>query len=360
MGGVKNKVSSYIVKRELFQQMHKKNLKCKPYIDTLHIPALTNNEISLIQNFWYPYLGAKVDFDFYSVVKYLVYNGEFNKDVLCQYISPSIMFPFIIPKLNPQYGIEMLQNKSLYPIVFHSFNKTHDIIRNIDGIFMSDNDIIMSLDQSIEYILEYTKPIIIKSCGSLGGRSVKLIHEYNHETLLQLFVEYNQNFVIQQVVEQNDQMASLCPTSLNTFRITTMLINGECSIVTKGLRHGKDGSIVDNADQGGRFVGINEDGSLKFAINTKGEKDYYHFDGRKYSDIRIKNFDKVLEFAKELHYALPICKFVGWDIGLDSNDNPIFIEANSKAPGVTIEQLADESPLFGNRLQEVLDYVFNG
>lgn len=54
-------------------------------------------------------------------------------------------------------------------------------------------------------------------------------------------------------------MAIFNPSSLNTIRITTLLMNGNCSLLSKMLRHGGPGMIVDNMTSGGFGVGIKDD-----------------------------------------------------------------------------------------------------
>ncbi len=49
--------------------------------------------------------------------------------------------------------------------------------------------------------------------------------------------------------------------------------------------------------------------------------------------------------------------FAGWDFCLDENNNPIFIEVNLGYPSILYEQLCSVSPIFGNRTNEVYEYV---
>jgi hypothetical protein len=51
-----------------------------------------------------------------------------------------------------------------------------------------------------------------------------------------------------------------------------------------------------------------------------------------------------------------MCALVGWNIGVDENDEPILVEANLESPSVNVSQLCC-GPIFGDRIEEVFDYV---
>lgn len=354
---IEDKISRKRERRVLRKNMRRMDSMSNPYVKQYGIKPLSTEEKSAIRKFWAAYVDTQDSCRYYSVVKEVVYQGQCQIDLLQQYVSTAMMNCCITPKLNKESNVSLLENKSLYTRIFGHFNQPYEVLCNINGIYYDSSHCNCTRAEAERILLNYGNPVIVKSSGSFGGRSVRLLQNYDKEQVESMLEDYGKDFVVQAVVKQSAQMASFNASSLNTFRITTLLLDGRCTVISRGMRHGLDGSVVDNADQGGRYIGVTPDGFLKFAINTKGEKNYYAPDGRRYSDIQIVGFQKIQDFAVQLHYSIPICSVVGWDIALDENDDPIFIEANSKCPGVTIEQIADEEPIFGDRLEEVLNYL---
>ena len=154
-------------------------------------------------------------------------------------------------------------------------------------------------------------------------------------------------------------MAIFNPTSLNTIRVTSLLMNGRCTILSKMLRHGGLGMKVDNMTSGGFGVGVKEDGSLTFASSdTDGLRKDIHIDGFRYNSRKIPSFPYICNIATRLHYTTPQCCIIGWDFALDRNNTPILIEANFYHPEISSQQILEGRPEFGDRTQEVLDYCF--
>ena len=70
----------------------------------------------------------------------------------------------------------------------------------------------------------------------------------------------------------------------------------------------------------------------------------------------MSRFEDILALVEKAHCeSFSICKFIGWDIAINSDGVPILVELNSSQPGVIGEQLV-AGPIFGDRTQEVIDY----
>ena len=76
------------------------------------------------------------------------------------------------------------------------------------------------------------------------------------------------------------------------------------------------------------------------------------------NQTKIEEVKDLVDLAINAHrFYLPTCGFAGWDLALDSNNKPIFIEVNLGFPGIQFEQLCPATPIFEGRTQEVIDYV---
>lgn len=201
--------------------------------------------------------------------------------------------------------------------------------------------------------------IIIKdSRDSSGGKGIKKmgVSSSTKEVFLSELEGRKQDFVIQECIRQNEEMSSFNPTSINTFRITTLYLNGRYSVLNINLRMGKDGSTVDNWGAGGIMVGVNPDGSLKpvdidIFMNKYRSSNRVTFEG-----AVIKEMPSILKEVEKAHKNyFSLCKLIGWDICIDEHNNPVLIEVNSSQPGIIGEQILN-GPIFGERTQEVIDY----
>ena len=74
-------------------------------------------------------------------------------------------------------------------------------------------------------------------------------------------------------------------------------------------------------------------------------------------DFVVPGFKKVKEFVLALHRTMPYFDYIGWDIGLSEDCEPVFVEYNV-SPFLEGPQLAC-GPMFGNFLNEVMDRVKN-
>jgi len=113
---------------------------------------------------------------------------------------------------------------------------------------------------------------------------------------------------------------------------------------------------VDNWGAGGIIVGVTMNGQLNdFGYDIQLNK-FYEYNGITFKYEKISQIPSLLEKIEEAHKnQFSLCKFIGWDICFNHDNEPIIIELNSSQPGVIGEQLCT-GPIFGDRTQEVIDY----
>lgn len=316
-------------------------------------PQLTMDEREKLKSYWKKYVKEDIPLTYYELIKGI---DKFDTD----YISHSIYFTYMLPILNPRAEAYALANKGIYSFYFSDVYRPTEVIKNIHGNFYDENNKLCTKEDAVTAILEYKKKVVIKpSIDSSQGRNVIILSDYLRNDILEIFNKYSKDFVVQELIKQSEQTAKFNPTSLNTFRITTLLLNGKFSCLSIIFRCGGLNSIVDNVNAGGIMIGVYSDGKLyDYGFSKKEGKRAMSYNGLRFSEYRIDNFSQILDFAHTLHLRLPFCSIVGWDIALDYNNRPIMVEVNLKGPSIDVEQMCS-GPTFGNRLQEVLDYVFN-
>ena len=150
--------------------------------------------------------------------------------------------------------------------------------------------------------------------------------------------------ILEEIVVQHPKMASLCPTSVNTCRIATLLGDKQQGIVYAFLRIG-NGKVMDNVDCGGMASRINL-GTGK--LQTVGaDKQGNTFIKHPMTDTSIIGFQiPYWKEAKKMCMAaamkIPQMRFIAWDVAITEN-GPTFIEGNS-FPSHAIPQFAAHYP----------------
>ena len=324
---------------------------------SVNLPELSDASKKKLSSFWSKYFSNQVSDTYYCTIAYV--QGR-EPDNLHLFVSPYIMFTHLINILNPPAVVKSFSEKLLFPLLVPIVRQPHTIVGYYYGQYISNNYQPISQKQAIDTILEYRKPIIFKqSIDSLGGKGVELIEKYDEELLKCIFQSRKKNFIVQEVIVQSSELAKLNKSSLNTLRILTLLLNGKCTVTAKMLRHGCPGANIDNISSGGYGVGIADNGTLTYAASdTQFLKNDTHYSGTKYSSYKIPNFSSVCEMAIKLHHITPQCHFIAWDFALDTQNQPVLIEANFFHPGVSLPQIVGGKPIFDDRTFEVLDYCF--
>lgn len=281
------------------------------------------------------------------------------------YLPSSYYVPYIEEILNPKEWKFQLANKTWIEKIY-DFGIVHPktIIRSFGGILMDEYYHPLMLMEALELIRDFDKPLLYKpSTDSEQGQDIIL---YKQNNLYKLYDELKSgkifqrgsDFVIQELVSQSEETKKFNPSSLNCIRITTLNLNGEISICSRGLKCGPVNSVVDNIGSGkkGVMVGIQEDGSIKkYGFYGNGEMATEH-NGVTFDTCRIKHIDKLDKAAIQLHTYVTKCKIMGWDLALNANNETVLIEGNSLHPGISIEQMCT-GPIFGTRTNEMIDYL---
>ena len=150
--------------------------------------------------------------------------------------------------------------------------------------------------------------------------------------------------ILEEIVIQHPALASLCPTSVNTCRIATLLGEKQQGIVYAFLRIG-NGKVMDNVDCGGMAARIDvETGRI---LTVGADKQGNTFLKHPMTDTRIVGFqipfwEEAKRMCMEASQVIPQMGFIAWDVAI-TKDGPTFIEGNS-FPSHAIPQFAAHYP----------------
>lgn len=184
----------------------------------------------------------------------------------------------------------------------------------------------------------FAKPI--DKCGGEGIRKIKLSEVTDFAKLYSELVSNGQNMVEQAII-QHEKMNELCPDSVNTIRIVTVVTDGKAHFMYALVRMGRGGTCMDNISSGGMYTCVGEGGRLSRPAFCDKTGEYYTahpetktvFDG-----FVIPYFNEAKEMCLEAAMVEPNMRYIGWDVAI-SPDGPLLVEGNN-LPGYDMCQNA--------------------
>lgn len=316
-----------------------------------------------------PYLFGKANKDYIksAVIFYKTFGVQLNPDWHLayayanglkseKYIPNDLWFGGLLKFLNRQEFARAYSNKNIYdklldlPMPVTVARKMNGLIFSKDYQHMTGLDLKEILDA---YFIEGKKLLVKPAIDTRGGMGIK-VFENSFE-----IIEYIGDFedvIIQPYLEQHDSLSRLNKSSVNTLRILTYLDGDEVIVLSAYLRVGSVGSLVDNMELGGVSIGIDQDGRLKsrcFGKNLNMNERVIPGTDINFSGVKIPSYDDILVHCKDQHLKFPWFRVLSWDVAIDHDSRPIFLEYNIASQGIFGHQLSN-GPLFGDLTEEIL------
>lgn len=271
--------------------------------------------------------------------------------------------------LNPPYYRGYFSDKNMYDKIFGADSMPKTFYHRIQGHFYDSNYKAIELN---EYTLMKNLPdyfVVKRTIETSSGLGVRLfkksgsiwkdVSDGSHFSLHSINEALGEDYIIQEWMKQSPFMSNLCKTSINTLRILVYrsVSDNKVHVLNSVVRIGNDGSFMDNAHQGGVFVGITESGVLKHKVcNQYGDLSEFH-NGINFAkcNFAIPNWENVIDFAKSVGEKIPFHRCLNLDVMIDKNGNPRLIEVNISAMSIWIYQFVNGS-CFGKYTDEIIDY----
>lgn len=322
-------------------------------------PALSKTEYEEVKSIWKVKLG-----DSYLPVSQKGFRLFKELEGFDPTYCDETIFPhYLLRSLNPPVHVLGFEHKAMYDQIFPLLPKPKTIFKCVNGILYDHNMHIRSLEECFALAKFFPSVCIKITTFSACGQGVKKV-EVEHLSFVDFkntLEKFGNNYIVQEILKQSSKTSRLSKSSLNTFRISTLFINGKCTICTIINRIGRGCSFVDNGLAGNLVVGVDCEGKFRDYAYDKNYIKYTKTDtGIEFKNLQLDEVRKLVDLVIELHPKyLPQCGFCGWDFALDEQDVWNLIEINLYAPGVEMEQLCPGRTLFGNRTTEVIEWVNN-
>ena len=224
-----------------------------------------------------------------------------------------------------------------------TFNRLFKDEVNRDWIELSDE---LSLEEWKAF-LDRNDDLICKPLEGSSGvgieRHTKEEWRGREEAFLQELREKKIGIVEERVI-QHSKMAEMCPTSVNTIRIATLLGDKKQGIVYAFLRIG-NGKVMDNVDQGGMAARIDLESGTLLTVGADKQGNTYTEHPMTHTPIigfQIPYFKEACDMCLKAAQKVPQMRFVAWDVAI-TEKGPVFIEGNS-FPSHAVPQFAAHYP----------------
>ena len=179
------------------------------------------------------------------------------------------------------------------------------------------------------------------------GRGVEKLYVKDFESPAAMldYIQQNKLVVLEQVLRQHEDMARLHPSSVNTMRILTDLVDDTVHIAYITVKMGRGGGVCDNSGQGGVLCRVDIESGK---ICSPATDDYFnvydkHPDtGIVFQGYQLPMVDEAIALAKKAARKVPQIGHVGWDVAI-TPDGPAIIEGND-FPGTDLCQLYPHYP----------------
>ena len=273
-----------------------------------------------------------------------------------RYLSMDVYYFFVIPALNRPDFKDAYLDKNIYSELFPQVKQPRAIVKNMHGLYCRDGEQI-TMEQAVDAVVNAGMELMIKpTVETCNGEGVEQIRDFAPDAIRELFRHYAFNFIVQEKVLQHPALSQVNPTSLNSMRLYTYRhLDGRYEFLYPyaHLRFGGKGAIKDNVSQGGGTCLIDENGLVDDRV--------FRFKHMEVSSLKqetgienlvIPQYQRVIDTLIGMHKRLPYFDYVGWDVTVLPDGEPLLIEFNL-APSVEGPQMM-AGPMFGDCLDEVM------
>ncbi len=315
---------------------------------------LTDAQKGEIRAFYQPY--ARVSTVFHEM--YYERTGVYSP----AYVPEDLYFNRVTRHFNDRKKAAVLGNKCLLSRLFPEQKQPVTIVQCVNGYWFDGQMRLLEKAEVERRIVAEPEVVVKQAAESGGGYGVRFVSGAGGDMAAEFWdvcAHMSKNIIVQKPLKQHQQISRLAPNSVNSIRAITMMTEEGAVFVSAVLRVGRGEARIDNASQGGLACGIGPDGRLKpVAYNTVDEVFTHHpTTGVAFADVVIPNYDRLVADVCRMQAQQPYSRLISWDMSIDTEGDPVLIEANMSIGGIRIHQLCN-GPLFGDNTRQVLDEVF--
>ena len=307
--------------------------------------------------FWKQNYGKSISNKWHKIYESI--NGQFRVEYI-----PEILYTTKIEYLLNDYNYsKVFEDKSLIETLSKEAHccVPETVVVCSRGIYFDKNRKVVSFNEASRLIEGYKNDVVIKPTTNTG--SGNNIHFVNREDLGRVKLILNKmgnDFIVQAAIDPNPVFASLNPTSINTLRVTTYILNKNIYHMPIACRMGGGESRLDNIHAGGIGIGVLDDGRMMeegylLGYGDNNEKYKQHpYTKVVFNEILLPSVNRVIEAAYEVHARIPHIGIVSWDFTVNKDGVPVLIEANLRNQGIWFPQIIHGKGAFEENTEVLL------
>ncbi len=189
--------------------------------------------------------------------------------------------------------------------------------------------------------------VISKPLDATCGQGVEKLCKSDFADLREMYdhVKATGSGLVEDCIVQHEGVSALYPHAVNTYRIVTVLSEGESHVVYAFIRIGNGGRFVDNINSGGMAAPVDvETGVIQYAGFDKDSicYDVHPMTGCPIVGYTLPYWKEAVEMCLEAAKVIPQLGYIGWDVAIGT-DGPQLIEGN-QFPGHDILQMPAHVP----------------
>lgn len=330
-------------------------IKKKPLYENIH---WSDGQQQQFDSYWKDIYGRKISNKWHRL--YESSSGVFSVD----YIPEKIYTTEIEPAFNDRQYAVALEDKSVIEALSRECGcivpETYVVCSK--GQLYDHNRKPISISEAVQYLRN--KDIVIKpTAGSSSGRGLvfcekdKTIDEYY---LTNLLLKQGTDYIAQARIIQHPMYSVFNPSSINTIRIMTFIVNNSIHHVPLAFRIGRATKNVDNIHAGGLVVGVEDNGRLlpdayELGYGDKTIKYSEHPDSKvTFEGYELPYIQEIISSAYKVHGRYPHIGIISWDYTVDDKGNVVLIEANIMGQSIWIPQMIHGKGAFGQYTRAIL------
>jgi len=300
----------------------------------------------------------KKNFKGYRNTKWHHFYSTLNGIKKVEYMPEELFFAAIEPTLNNKKVSLAYTDKNAYSLFIDKKYLPKTIFKLIKGRYYTEEADWVENKKALKTIAETNEQLILKpAIKSGGGKNIVIDKGPGIAELLRKDPVFkSQSYVLQYFANQHPDVKVFHPSSLNTYRIMTARVNNEFIIPLVCLRMGCSNKLMDNTMAGGLYVNITNEGRMhKYAFDNDTLPYEKHPDtGIVFENYKVPGFFEAIEFCKINHKKLLNFNIISWDIGVQEDETPLFVEFNLGSQAINALQVLN-GPIFGKHT----DYFIN-
>ena len=267
----------------------------------------------------------------YKIAEMYRLNDEQRATVITRGISNEI-----VRRMNPKEYWHLFDDKAQFNELFSEWIPRKWLLINDD----TDTDALFALCRN-------STQLIGKPLEGSSGQGIKKYLAEDWKDGPEAFLKKLKDDgigILEEIVIQHPKMAGMCPTSVNTCRIATLLGDKQQGIVYAFLRIG-NGKVMDNVDCGGMAARIDLDTGklLTVGADKQGNTFIKHpMTNTSIIGFTIPFWEEAKAMCMKASEKVPQMRYVAWDVAI-TEKGPTFIEGNS-FPSHAIPQFAAHYP----------------